>query len=170
MKTTITTLIVLSTIMLAQAQMPVWIQITGQPESKMVLGEEYTKEEIIKKYGNIVNFSSFYDDEIYFTTICLFEMKNHLMLETRDNKLGTFSFSDPNMELRMEEWGISIKPGDNVDDYLKLPKDKAFRIETYSDHITLYPVINGAPYDISIFLRFDEKDRKITTIEWFEPV
>ena len=74
------------------------------------------------------------------------------------------------MELSMEEWGISIKPGDSVNDYLKLPKDKAFRIETYSDHIALYPVINGVRYDISIFLRFDEKDRKITTIEWFEPV
>ena len=169
MKTIITTLIVLSTVMLAQAQMPVWIQITGQPESKMVLGEEYTKEEIIKKYGEIARFDSFYDDEIYFTTICLYEMKRGLGLETRDNKLGTFSFSDPNMELRMEEWGISIKPGDSVDDYLKLPKDKAYRTETYSDHITLYPVINGAPYDISIFLRFNE-NRKITAIEWFEPV
>ena len=170
MKTIITTLIVLSIVICAQAQMPIWIQITGKPETKMVLGEEYTKEEIIQKYGEIADFDSFYDDEIYFATIRLFEMKNHLMLETRDNKLGTFSFSDPNMELRMEEWGISIKPGDSVDDYLKLPKDKAFRVKIYFDYITLYPVINGVPYDISIFIRFDEKDRKITTIEWFEPV
>ncbi len=136
----------------------------------MVLGEEYTKEEIIQKYGEIADFDSFYDDEIYFATIRLFEMKNHLMLETRDNKLGTFSFNDPNMELRMEEWGISIKPGDSVDDYLRLPKDKVFRVKTYFDYITLYPVINGVPYDISIFLRFDEKNRKIVAIEWFEPV
>ena len=170
MKTIITTLIVLSTVICAQAQMPVWIQITGKPETKMVLGEEYTKEEIIQKYGEIADFDSFYDDEIYFATICLYEMKRGLGLETRDNKLGTFSFNDPNMELRMEEWGISIKPGDSVNDYLKLPKDKAYRIETYSDHITLYPIINGVPYDISIFLRFDEKDRKIVAIEWFEPV
>ena len=69
----------------------------------------------------------------------------------------------------MDEWGISIKPGDNVDDYLKLPEDKVFRVETYSDHITLYPVINGIPYDISIILRFDA-NRKIENIEWFEPV
>ena len=94
MKTIITTLIVLSTVICAQAQMPVWIQITGRPETKMILGEEYTKEEVIQKYGEIADFDSFYDDEIYFTTIRLFEMKNHLMLETRDNKLGTFSFSD----------------------------------------------------------------------------
>ena len=165
MKTIITTLIVLSIVIGAQAQMPVWIQITGKPKTKMVLGEEYTKEEIIQKYGEIERIRSSYDDEIYH-----YEMTRSLVLEMRGGKLSQFNFGDPNMELRMEEWSISIKPGDSVDDYLKLPKDKAFRIETYSDHITLYPVINGVPYDISIFLRFDEKDRKITTIEWFEPV
>ena len=170
MKTIITTLIVLSIVICAQAQMPIWIQITGKPETKMVLGEEYAKESIEQKYNKIENMYSFYDDEIYFKTICHYYISNRLFLETRDNQLCTFSFSDSNMELRMEEWDISIKPGDSVDDYLKLPKDKAYRTETHSDHITLYPVINGVPYDISIFLRFDEKDRKITTIEWFEPV
>ena len=169
MKTIITTLIVLSTVMLAQAQMPVWIQITGKPETKMILGEEYTKEDIIKKYGEIERTRSSYDDEIYYTDINLYEMARSLVLETRGGKLTQFNFGDHNMELRMEEWGISIKPGDSVDDYLKLPKDKAFRVETYSDHITLYPVINGAPYDISIILRFDE-NRQIKNIEWFEPV
>ena len=169
MKTIITTLIVLSTVMLAQAQMPVWIQITGKPETKMVLGEEYTKEEVIQKYGNIDIYES-HEDEAFAATVTTYSMVTSLFLHMVENKLTQFNFGDPNMELRMEEWGISIKPGDSVDDYLKLPKDKAFRVETYSDHITLYPVINGAPYDISIFLRFDEKDRKITTIEWFEPV
>ena len=169
MKTIITTLIVLSTIMLAQAQMPVWIQITGKPETKMVLGEEYTKEEIIQKYGEIERIRSSYDDEIYHTDINIYEMTRSLVLEMRGGKLSQFNFGDPNMELRMEEWGISIKSGDNIDDYLNLPKSKVFRVETYSDHITLYPVINGVPYDISIFLRFDE-NRKIENIEWFEPV
>ena len=169
MKTIITTLIVLSTIMLAQAQMPVWIQITGKPETKMVLGEEYTKEEIIQKYGQIERIRSSYDDEIYHTDINIYEMTRSLVLEMRGGKLSQFNFGDPNMELRMEEWGISIKPGDNVDDYLNLPKNKVFRVETYSDQIALYPIINGIPYDISIILRFDE-NRKIENIEWFEPV
>ena len=155
--------------MLAQAQMPVWIQITGKPETKMVLGEEYTKEEIIQKYGEIERIRSSYDDEIYHTDINIYEMTRSLVLEMRGGKLSQFNFGDPNMELRMEEWGISIKSGDNIDDYLNLPKSKVFRVETYSDHITLYPVINGVPYDISIFLRFDE-NRKIENIEWFEPV
>ena len=169
MKTIITTLIVLSIVIGAQAQMPVWIQITGKPETKMVLGEEYTKEEIIQKYGEIERIRSSYDDEIYHTDINIYEMTRSLVLEMRGGKLSQFNFGDPNMELRMEEWGISIKSGDNIDDYLNLPKSKVFRVETYSDHITLYPVINGVPYDISIFLRFDE-NRKIENIEWFEPV
>ena len=168
MKTIITTLIVLSTVMLAQAQMPVWIQITGKPETKMVLGEEYTKEEVIQKYGNIDIYES-HEDEAFAATVTTYSMVTSLFLHMVENKLTQFNFGDPNMELRMEEWGISIKPGDSVDDYLKLPKDKAFRVETYSDHITLYPVINGVPYDISIILRFDE-NRKIENIEWFEPV
>ena len=135
----------------------------------MVLGEEYTKEEIIQKYGEIERIRSSYDDEIYHTDINIYEMTRSLVLEMRGGKLSQFNFGDPNMELRMEEWGISIKSGDNIDDYLNLPKSKVFRVETYSDHITLYPVINGVPYDISIFLRFDE-NRKIENIEWFEPV
>ena len=135
----------------------------------MVLGEEYTKEEIIQKYGEIERIRSSYDDEIYHTDINIYEMTRSLVLEMRGGKLSQFNFGAPNMELRMEEWGISIKPGDSVDDYLNLPKSKVFRVETYSDHITLYPVINGVPYDISIFLRFDE-NRKIENIEWFEPV
>ena len=169
MKTIITTLIVSSIVIGAQAQMPVWIQITGKPKTKMVLGEEYTKEEIIQKYGEIERIRSSYDDEIYHTDINIYEMTRSLVLEMRGGKLSQFNFGDPNMELRMEEWGISIKSGDNIDDYLNLPKSKVFRVETYSDHITLYPVINGVPYDISIFLRFDE-NRKIENIEWFEPV
>ena len=127
MKTIITTLIVLLTVIGAQAQMPVWIQITGKPETKMVLGEEYTKEEIIQKYGEIERIRSSYDDEIYHTDINIYEMTRSLVLETRGGKLSQFNFGAPNMELRMEEWGISIKPGDSVDDYLKLPKDKAYR-------------------------------------------
>ena len=169
MKTIITTLIVLSIVIGAQAQMPVWIQITGKPETKMVLGEEYTKEEIIQKYGEIERIRSSYDDEIYHTDINIYEMTRSLVLEMRGGKLSQFNFGDSNMELSMEEWGISIKPGDSVNDYLKLPKDKAYRTETYSDYITLYPVINGVPYDISIILRFDA-NRKIENIEWFEPV
>ena len=169
MKTIITTLIVLSIVICAQAQLPVWIQIAGKPETKMALGEEYTKEEIIQKYGEIERIRSSYDDEIYHTDINIYEMTRSLVLEMRGGKLSQFNFGDPNMELRMEEWGISIKPGDNVDDYLNLPKNKVFRVETYSDQIALYPIINGIPYDISIILRFDE-NRKIENIEWFEPV
>ena len=168
MKTIITTLIVSSIVIGAQAQMPVWIQITGKPKTKMVLGEEYTKEEITQKYGEINNYES-HEDEAFAAKVTTYSMTASLFLHMVENKLTQFNFGDPNMELRMDEWGISIKPGDNVDDYLKLPEDKVFRVETYSDHITLYPVINGVPYDISIFLRFDE-NRKIENIEWFEPV
>ena len=168
MKTIITILIVLSTAMLAQAQMPVWIQITGKPETKMVLGGEYTKEEIIKNYGQIKRIDTFYDDEIYQATISIYYFDS-FYLYMIDDKLSLFSIGNPNIELHMDEWGISIKRGDDIDDYLNLPEDKAYKIETYSDHISIYPVINGVPYDMIIFLRFD-KNRKVINFRWFEPV
>lgn len=110
------------------SQLPVWIQVTGKPETKLILQQAYTKDEIIEKYGEPRQYDSFYDDEIYEATM------EHLLLDslfikTIDNKISEFSFGAKKMELRMECWNMTIKPGDDINPYRNLPKDKAYKVE-----------------------------------------
>lgn len=150
------------------AQLPIWIQKTGEPETKLVIGQAYTKEEILAKYGEPQQYDSFYDDEIYEATIQHF-LFDILFVETVDNKVEQFSFGSKLMELRMECWDMTIKPGDDINLYRNLPKDKAYHIENFGSHLTLMVTINGNQADMHLKLYYD-KDQKIRAIEWFVPV
>lgn len=149
------------------AQLPVWIQETGKPETKLVLQQAYTKEEIVAKYGELERYSSFYDDEIYEDTVRHIEFE-YLFVETVDNKVNQFSFGGNHMEIRMECWGMTIKPGDDINKYRNLPKDKGTVSSSY-DNLRIYVKINGNDLDEHLILRFG-KDEKIRSIEWFVPV
>lgn len=149
------------------AQLPIWIQETGKPETKLVVGKAYTKEEIVAKYGEPEEFET-HDDEAFDGIVTSFTY-DILYLHLLENKLTQFSFEGNHMELRMECWGMTIKPGDDVNKYRNLPKDKAYHIESFGDHLTLMVTINGNQADIHLKLYFD-KDRKISAVEWFVPV
>ena len=150
------------------AQLPVWFQETGKPETKVVLQQTYTKDEFVAKYGKLERYSSFYDDEIHYATVQHIEFE-YIFIETVDNKVNQFNFGGDHMELRMECWGMTIKIGDNISLYRNLPKDKAYHIESYGNHLTLMVTINGNQADLHLRLYFGE-DKKIRAIEWFVPV
>lgn len=149
------------------AQLPVWIQQTGKPETKLVLQQTYTKEEIVAKYGELERYSSFYDDEVYYATVQRIEFEC-LFVQTIDNKINQFSFGCKQMELRMECWDMTIKPGDDINKYRNLPKEKG-TVTTYSDHFRIYVKINGNDLDEHLVLYFNE-EKKIDSIEWFVPI
>ena len=150
------------------AQLPVWIQVTGKPETKLILQQKYSKEEMVEKFGALVSYTSFFDDEIYQADIQQLEFKD-LLVETVDNKINQFNFGGNRLELRMECWNMTIKPGDDINLYRNLSKDKAYHIENFGSHLTLMVTINGNQADIHLRLYYD-KDKKIRTIEWFVPV
>ena len=150
------------------AQLPVWFQETGKPETKVVLQQTYTKDELVAKYGKLERYSSVYDDEVHYATVQRLEFK-YVFIETIDNKVNQFSFEGNHMELRMECWGMTIKIGDNISLYRNLPKDKAYHIESYGNHLTLMVTINGNQADLHLRLYFGE-DKKICSIEWFVPI
>ena len=149
------------------AQLPVWIQKTGKPETKLILQEVYTKENIVSKYGEITRYSSSYDNEVYNATVQRIEF-NGLFVQTINNKINQFSFNCKQMELRMECWGMTIKPGDNIDKYRNLSKDKG-TVSTSSNHFRIYVKINGEDLDEHLILYFNE-DKKIRSIVWFVPI
>ena len=150
------------------AQLPVWIQVTGKPETKLILQQKYSKEEMVEKFGALVSYTSFFDDEIYQADIQQLEFKD-LVVETVDNKINQFNFGGNRLELRMECWNMTIKPGDDINLYRNLPKDKAYKVENYGEYLRVYPIINDIHYDEQLILYYD-KDKKIRTIEWFVPV
>ena len=149
------------------AQLPVWFQETGKPETKVVLQQTYTKDEFVAKYGKLERYSSFYDDEIHYATVQHIEFE-YIFIETVDNKVNQFNFGGDHMELRMECWDMTIKIGEDVNKYRNLPKNKG-TVTTYSNHFRIYVSINGEELDEHLVLYFGE-DKKIRTIEWFVPV
>ena len=149
------------------AQLPVWIQETGKPETKLVVGKAYTKEEIIAKYGEPEEFET-HDDEAFDGIISSYT-HDQLYIDLLENKLIKFIFSNKQMELRMECWDMTIKPGDDINKYWNLPKDKAYHIENFGNHLTLMVTINGNQADIHLKL-FYNKEKKIRSIVWFVPI
>ena len=150
------------------AQLPVWFQETGKPETKVVLQQTYTKDELVAKYGKLERYSSVYDDEVHYATVQRLEFK-YVFIETIDNKVNQINIRGNHMELRMECWDMTIKIGDNISLYRNLPKDKAYRIGSYGNHLRIYVVINGMRWDEHLVLYFGE-DKKIRAIEWFVPI
>lgn len=149
------------------AQLPVWIQVTGKPETKLILQQKYSKEEMVEKFGALVSYTSFFDDEIYQADIQQLEFKD-LVVETVDNKINQFNFGGNRLELRMECWNMTIKPGDDINLYRNLSKDKG-SVKTFTGHFRIYVSVYGKELDEHLVLYYD-KDKKIRTIEWFVPV
>ena len=149
------------------SQLPVWIQVTGKPETKLILQQAYTKDEIIEKYGEPKEFET-HDDEAFDGIVSSYTY-DELYIHLLENKLNQFSFNDNRLELKMECWNMTIKPGDDINRYRNLSEDKAYHIENFGSHLTLMVTINGNQADIHLRLYYD-KDQKIRTIEWFVPV
>lgn len=149
------------------AQLPIWIQVTEKPENKLILQQKYSKEEMVEKFGALVRYTSFFDDEIYKADIQHLEFKD-LVVETVDNKINQFNFGGNRLELRMECWNMTIKPGDDINLYRNLSEDKG-SVKTFTDHFRIYVSVYGKELDEHLVLYFD-KDQKIRTIEWFVPV
>ena len=150
------------------AQLPVWVQVAEKPETKLIVQQTYTKDEIIAKYGKLVNYTSFYDDEVHEATVQILEF-DCLVVETISDKVNQFNFGCEGLELRMECWDMTIKIGEDVNKYRNLSPDKAYHIENFGDHLTLMVTINGNEADIQLKLYFND-NQKIKSIEWFVPI
>ena len=146
------------------AQIPIWIQKKRNPKVRIEMGKPYSRELIHKKFGIPAETSSFYDDEIHNATIRHYNYDS-LIIETADGAMIDFWFNSRELELWIGYWNQMIRIGDDLQLYLKLPKDKAWGIDRNPGHlriglchITCYPLI------------FFDENKKVSGLGWFEPV
>lgn len=110
-----------------------WMQYTGNDNSRLVWDEAYTKQQIEAKLGTSYEYESYYDDEVYDATVETYDFDS-VFIELVGGKLNQFSVGGRRMEVHVGPLGMTVKKGESTQPFMSLPKEKA-KVERFSEKI-----------------------------------
>ncbi len=160
-------LILFAAIWAQDAAAQVYIQKGSNKSIRMYIGNTYSKQVIIGKFGEPKDYNSFYDDEIHNATVERYAFQG-LRLSCAGNELYDFGISSIEYVVGAEYINTVLKIGDSITPLLNLPAQKA-KIDRLTNKLKIYFYLSpDFLWQDSLIVEYDSAGN-ITYICWNVP-